>query len=326
MLKNLLNPDFYHGWNKKNNFFEGWYFKIVDTVRQQSFAFIPGIHFGKTNKDSHCFIQILQGKEVKYKYLRFSPDDFVTSKNKFHVLIKDNYFSLERITLNISDSDINIKGTVIFKNILKWPDTLFNPGSMGFYNFIPSLQCYSQVCVMDMDLEGNLNINGNNVDFNHGKGYIEKNWGKAFPYSWIWIQSNNFSTEKSSLSCSLAHIPFSFFSFRGFLIGLYAHGTFHSFTTVNRSQIQIHQKGSDIDIQVENKHYFLNIQTRTLSENFVLLNAPRDSRMVPLVQENLQGEVHVSLREKKHQKIIFHDTGFCTGIEYGGSQMLVLDR
>ena len=88
MLKNFTNPDLYHGWNKKYDFFEGWYFKFVDKNVQQAFAFIPGIHLCKTNKDSHCFIQILLGKEVKYRYLRFSPGEFVTSKNNFYVSIK----------------------------------------------------------------------------------------------------------------------------------------------------------------------------------------------------------------------------------------------
>jgi hypothetical protein len=30
--------------------------------------------------------------------------------------------------------------------------------------------------------------------------------------------------------------------------------------------------------------------------------------------------------EKKHKKTIFQDEGFCTGIEFGGEQMLVLDK
>ena len=179
---------------------------------------------------------------------------------------------------------------------------------------------------MDMDLEGYLNIDGKEIDFNQGKGYIEKNWGKAFPYSWIWIQSNSFSQDKTSLSCSLAHIPFSFFSFRGFLIGLYVDGTFYPFTTINRSQIQIQQSGSDVTIQTENRRYSLKMKTRTLSENFMLLNGPRDGKMIPLVQENLQGEVDVVLIDKKHNMTIFEDKGFCTGIEYGGKQMMVLDE
>ena len=326
MIRKLINPDIYHGWNKKSNFFEGWYFKLVDASSQHVFVFIPGIHLGNSKEFSHSFIQILKGKEVNYNYLRFSPDDFVATSNHLRISIKNNYFSLEQVSVDINNPEINIKGTVTFKNVLKWPDTFLNPGSMGFYNYIPHMQCYSQVCVMDMDLEGHLNIDGKEIDFCKGKGYIEKNWGKAFPYSWIWIQSNSFSRDKTSLSCSLAHIPFSFFSFRGFLIGLYIDGTFYSFTTINRSQIQVQQKGTDIAIKVENKNHILRIQTHTLFKHFILLNGPRDGKMIPLVRENLQGEVQISLIDKKNCKTVFQDKGFCTGIEYGGKQMLVLDE
>lgn len=181
MVSNFVNPDLYHGWHKRSNFFEGWYFKLVDASAQQVFVFIPGIHLTKNQKDTHSFIQVLKGKEVNYRYLRFSSDEFITSRGNFHVSISDNYFSLEQIYLNIADANLNIKGKVNLKNILKWPDTLWNPGSMVFYNFIPNMQCYSQVCVMDMDLEGHLSIDGKEIDFTHGKGYKEKNWGKAFP-------------------------------------------------------------------------------------------------------------------------------------------------
>ncbi|MCJ7657152.1 MAG: hypothetical protein MUO55_05175, partial [Candidatus Atribacteria bacterium] len=60
--------------------------------------------------------------------------------------------------------------------------------------------------------------------------------------------------------------------------------------------------------------------------DFVLLNGPRNGKMIPLVQENLQGKVEVTLLEKKHKKTIFQDEGFCAGIEFGGEQMLVLDK
>jgi hypothetical protein len=87
---------------------------------------------------------------------------------------------------------------------------------MGFYNYIPNIQCYSQFCALDFDLEGTLTLKGKEINLAGGKGYIEKNWGKAFPYSWIWVQANNFPDITASLSCSLGHIPFGFTSFRAF--------------------------------------------------------------------------------------------------------------
>ncbi|MFU8795609.1 MAG: hypothetical protein ACNA7Z_09570 [Dethiobacteria bacterium] len=48
--------------------------------------------------------------------------------------------------------------------------------------------------------------------------------------------------------------------------------------------------------------------------------------MIPLVQENLQGDVYVELKEKSSGKTLFADSGKCAGVEYGGEQMLVLNK
>lgn len=53
MVSQFVNPDMYHGWHKKSNFFEGWYFKLVDASTQQVFVFIPGMHLGKIKNHSH---------------------------------------------------------------------------------------------------------------------------------------------------------------------------------------------------------------------------------------------------------------------------------
>jgi len=325
IFNSQLNPDLYHGWNKRKNFFEGWYFKIVEPETQQVFAFIPGIFMGKEEPQSHSFIQLVNGQTHDYRYKKFSTQDFNALRNKFEVKIADNLFSLEQLKLNIKDSAFSVKGQLYFKNILKWPDSKLNPGSMGFYNYIPRMQCYSQVCSMDMDVDGYLEVNNQQIEFKKGKGYVEKNWGKSFPYSWIWIQSNSFSSTGTSLSCSLAHIPLSFYHFRGFLIGLYVKGVFYSFTSINHSQINISKKQTDIDIRAENKKYLLNLKTKTERKHFILLNGPRGWEMIPLVQENLLGKVKVTLLQKKDNTILFDDEGYYTGIEYGGKQMLVLD-
>lgn len=197
---------------------------------------------------------------------------------------------------------------------------------MGFYNYFNFMQCYSQVCAVDMDLNGSLCINGKTINFSGGKGYIEKNWGKAFPYSWIWIQSNCFSTKSAALTCSIGHVPFFTGSFKGFLIGLYIDSNFYTFSTINRSKLHIEIKSSDVIITVVNSKYKLTLTTRHDKTKFMLLYGPRDGKMIPLVNENLLGEVDLVLKDRINNNIIFSDTGVCTGIEYGGEQKYIIDE
>ncbi len=323
-LKSLRNPDLYHGRLGKS-YFEGWYFKLVDRDMKHAYAFIPGIFFSSVPDHDHAFIQVVDGTGKNYSYERFSIEDFSAAKNVFFLEIAGNNFGRDGIVFDLNGNDAIVQGKIKFDNHLYWPDNLFNPGSMGFYNYIMKMQCYSQVCAMDFDLTGSLNINGQHVDFSGGKGYIEKNWGASFPYSWIWIQCNHFEKQRASLSCSLGHIPFPISSFRGFLTGLYVDGSFYKFATMNRSKVEVIQKGTDIIMYLQNRSHNLTIDCETNSEDFVLLNGPRGDQMVPLVQENLQGLVHITLKENAGGRIIFQDSGSCAGVEYGGEQMMVLD-
>lgn len=323
-IRSMRNPDLYHGRTGKT-YFEGWYFKLVDASRKHTFAFIPGIFFNIDPENSHAFIQIVDGIKRTYRYERFSANHFSAEKNYFSIAIEGSRFGREGISFNLEKENANLKGEVLFKNHFDWPDNIINPGSMGFYNYILKMQCYSQVCSMDFDLDGDLEIDGHRVDFAGGKGYMEKNWGSAFPYSWVWVQCNHFTGGRASLSCSLAHIPFLFTSFRGFLAGMLVDDQFYKFTTMNHSRSNVVQNGTDINLEFQNGNHILSIECKTKSEDFILLKGPRGDQMIPLVQENLQGTVQVELKETGSGKVIFSDTGRCAGVEYGGEQMMILD-
>ncbi|MDW7739106.1 MAG: tocopherol cyclase family protein [Bacillota bacterium] len=323
-LKSLRNPDLYHDRTEKT-FFEGWYFKLVDAGMENAFAFIPGIYYSPNRDYSHSFIQIVDGMKKTYDYLRFPVESFGTDKRIFSLNIDKNKFGIEGLNFKLDRPEVSLIGKIKFSNHNKWPDNFLNPGSMGFYNYIPKMQCYSQVCSMDFDLSGSLDFKGQNIDFGGGKGYIEKNWGSAFPYSWIWIQCNHFQTARASFSCSIGHIPFLFSNFRGFLAGLYVNNDFYEFTSINHSKIEVVSKGSDVIMNFNNSRHRLHVKCKTEYDNFILLNGPRGDKMIPLVQENLQGNLHLELIDLQTGQTIINDSGRCAGVEYGGKQMMVLD-
>lgn len=324
-MKTILNPDLYHGKNKNKNFFEGWYFKIVDKNNLYKFAFIPGIAYGESKSQHHSFIQIVNCHNISYEYLKFKENEFTYNNHNFHIAINKNLFSLNGINLNLNYKKNLIKGNLKFKNISKWPSTFINPGSMGIYNYLLFMECYSQVCILNGDIEGSLSINGTEVDFTGGKVYVEKNWGSSFPKSWVWIQSNNFKNPSVSVTCSLATIPFPIKDFRGFLIGLTINNKFYSFTTINRSKLNLKNMGEDIELVTYNKNYKLTLKTTTNKDDFVLCMGPKNGAMVPLVRETLCGNVELTLIDNRSNKIIFKGVGQSTGIEYGGKMLHILD-
>jgi tocopherol cyclase len=318
MLKSARNPDLYHGTNKKANFFEGWYFKIVHPYKNYTYCFIPGIFISSKEEHSHSFIQIVDGYGPDFKYLRFRKDEFEASSEEFDINICGSSFSLDGINLNIGNQGEKIFGKLSFRNIAKWPDSIINPGSMGFYNYLNFMECYSQVCAIDGDIEGSLLINNEKIDFTGGKVYIEKNWGKAFPYSYIWVQGNSFEKEKAALTCSIAHIPFPIKSFTGFLIGIYVKEKVYKFTTINKSELSIIYEKERIILEVHNKDYFLRIEAEYNEETFIDLLAPREDNMVPIARETLQGKLTATLYDKKTQCNLLSDNCTSAGVEFSG--------
>lgn len=318
MFRQMINPDLYHGrlpWNK----FEGWYFKVCS--EDAALAFIPGIFHGDSKMKPHSFLQILDGTSVAYDYIIFPENNFRASAESLELFVGENSFSFSEIRLNTGSRLGSLEARLRLDGVRKWNCSGKSQRSMGFYNFLPFMECYSQVCAMDMSVSGYVSTGGGTYEFKNDRGYIEKNWGNQFPVSWLWVQCNCFKHTKASLSASAGHIPFILGSFRGFLIGLQTENGFFSFTSMNGSKLKVRQVGRDRVITVQNTDYSLEIATKSSVDAFVLCNAPKGGQMIPLVRETLTAAIDVKLTDLRTGRILYEDNGFKAGIEYGGEQV-----
>lgn len=100
---------------------------------------------------------------------------------------------------------------------------------MGPFVFFP-MECRHGIVSMHHRLEGKVVLNGETLDFNGGKGYIEMDSGKAFPSSYIWIQANDFKAP-CSIMASVASISFGRFSFQGCICVIWYRGQEYRFAT-----------------------------------------------------------------------------------------------
>ena len=124
---------------------------------------------------------------------------------------------------------------------------------MGWYSFVPFMECKHGIVSVNHDLKGSVIVNGNEIDFNNGKGYIEKDWGTSFPEAWLWMQANNFENRNSSFSFSVAKIPWLGKFFIGFIAFLYYYNRFLLFSTYNNSEItEINHTSGTIDLILKN--------------------------------------------------------------------------
>ncbi|MGM9973110.1 MAG: tocopherol cyclase family protein [Clostridiaceae bacterium] len=249
----------------------------------------------------------------------------MSSDSAFNINISGNLFSLEGINLKLQVDGLSIALEIHFKNIQRWPDTLINPGSMGFYNYLTFMECYSQVCAIDGNASGVLTINEKKYELTNSKVYIEKNWGKKFPYSWFWFQCNTFTEQELALTCSIAHIPFPIYSFRGFLAALRYGNEVITFTTMKRSKLKVIKEKDSLSFLLSNKDYDLIIVPESKEEDFLLLHSPDGEVMKPDVLESVVSKIKITLKEKNTGKVIAEDIGINAGIEYGGNYKELFD-
>lgn len=318
-IKNIWRPDVYQGYTRKRNYFEGWYFKLVDRRHSQVIAVIPGIFRGDNPQKSHAFIQIFNGRHHQNYYFRFPVEQFDAARNTFAVSIADNHFSTDHLILKLEDQGVTIRADLTFDELQTWPVRWLSPGAMGPYAFAPFMQCNHAVVSMDHRIQGQLVIEGECIDFKSGRGYMEKDWGSSFPEAYVWLQCNHFEQQSCSVFVSVAKVPWVSGAFRGFIIGLLFDGQLYRFATYTGAQIdylRIHE--GFIELQVCDKRHRLWVRADRQQEG--LLHAPYDNDFIPRVAESLSSTVAVEFYTKDgaEEKLLWKGAGHPAALDVNG--------
>lgn len=312
-IQSLFNPERYHGWGKTKEYFEGWYYKVVSSDEKYAFAFIPGIAMDKSG-NQQAFIQVLDGKNLTSDYHKFPVNEFSSNSNVFATKIQNNNFEIDLLELNL----VNVKGKLRFHSQVPWPNQWYSPGIMGPFAFVPLMECYHGILSMDHSISGVLQVNGKEIDFNGGRGYMEKDWGHSFPSAYIWMQTNHFSTPGVSLKASVAKIPWMRSSFVGFIAGLYFENRLIQFTTYNRSVLlKSYADNKKVEIILQNQKYRLeiNVQRSDTTE----LASPIMGFMDGRISESMTSIINTRLINRSNNKVAFEDTGRSAGLEVAGN-------
>lgn len=274
---------------KKKEYFEGWYYKLLNAKEDVVFSIIFGI--SKSIEDPHAFIQVINNYNNKTYYFKYSLTTFTVQNAPFMITIEKNMFTEEKIVLDIEDV-VNIKGIVKLGEWTEIDQSVYTPNIMGPFAYIPWMECNHAVISLRHKVNGNITIDGNFLNFDDGVGYIEKDYGTSFPSRYIWIQSNSVKT-KNSLFFSYANVPFKLFRFNGLICILEINGEQHRFATYNGSKIRLLELNEEISIEIQKGSKILKINlSNHLSHPLV---APIKGNMNQVIMESLDGIVEVSL-------------------------------
>ncbi len=315
-LLKIWHPERYQGRRNPSAYFEGWYFKLVDASGQHIMAVIPGVSFCQESGDSHAFIQIIDAMACTTHYFRYDIRSFSSLRNSFEIHIDDNIFSSSSIHLEVDQDRALLKGTVFFEEITAWPVTLLSPGIMGWFAYMPFMECYHGIVSLKHGLKGCVDFNGSHISFDGGIGYTEKDWGKSFPSAWIWIQSNHFEDAGVCLTTSVAKIPWLGKSFTGFIAGVQVGEKLYRFATYTGAVLEAVQVDENtVQIRISNTRNRLSIHG--IRSKTGMLLSPKMGVMAKQIEESASAVVHICLSDKDN-RIIFEGSGRNSGLEIMG--------
>ena len=300
--------------SKAKSYFEGWYFKHVSEDTNKTISFIPGVSMNK--KDPHCFVQcIYKGEdgELSTYYYRYALYEFEFSPEPFEIRVGDCIFTKNDSSISLDDGQIKIEGCFTYGEMTDIVRTPLMPNIMGFFSYIPHMECNHEVISMDHPIEGAVTINNKVIDWGNGKGYIEKDWGRSFPRNYLWVQSNNFDEDSMSFILSVARIPFMGLAFEGYFCNLVVDGVEYRFATYNGSRLKVIKKtANEFDIMLVNRQ--VKIRVKGKIEQSGELKSPVNGGMFSTIKEGLSGKVRIMMKDRNGQLLVNAKSQTC-GIE-----------
>lgn len=311
MLQRVLGtmrPNAYHGGLFKPPYFEGWYVKLVDRAAEERLALILGISRSSRGDDDHAFIQVFDGLRGQAGHLRFGVEEFSASASRMDVSLGRCHLTDRTYSLDVDGEDGRLEGRIVFDRFWRWPVTPWAPGAMGWYAWMPFMECYHGVVSMDHGVAGQLRWNDRDYDFDGGRGYLEKDWGKAFPSSWIWMQTNHFGQSGVSLMGSIARIPWIGRDFPGFLAAFLHDDRLYRFAVYTGAKTEL-LRANDEQVHWVLRDRRHQLEIRAHRGESTALKGPSFEGMQRTVNESLKARIEVQLSRR----------GWRGGLRYEGS-------
>lgn len=298
---------FFQGENKTHPFFEGWYFK--HQIGNNVYAFIPGYSIAE-NGEKSPFIQVISHEHSEIFY--FDSAQLFIEKEHLFIKIGENIFSEKGIALSLTNDNLSIHGTIDYGDFTPIHRSYYAPSIMGPFSYFAFMECYHGILSMKHSLQGELVWNDQPIDFDHGIGYVEKDWGSSFPATYVWAQCNQFETSDARFFFSAAEIPFLGGRFLGIIAVLQIQSEEYRFATYYGAKIlSIVQEKDDLVITIKQQQ--LKLTLAVLQKDGHPLMAPHKGLMNRVIREKASTEIYVTLQ--KNNETLLEQKGITAGFE-----------
>ena len=244
----------------------------------QALALIPAYHIDSAGQRT-ASLQVISNSGAWW--LEYPGAQFRFSRQPLQVQIGQSSFSNQGIDLHVEQAGFSLHGTLHYG-----PLTVLRSDIMGPFRFFAGMQCSHGVISMGHSLQGTLNLNGDQLDFSNGIGYIETDRGHSFPHSYLWTQCVWDEPERGSLMFAAATIPFPLGGFTGCICSVFYRRREYLLATYRGAKIEEWSPSGAIIRQGKYR-----LEAELLKERKHALHAPVDGRMERTIHESLCAEV-----------------------------------
>jgi tocopherol cyclase len=338
----------YHWEGSSDRFFEGWYYRVTLPDSGQTFAFMYSIDDPIGGKPHSGGAAQVLGADDGYVWRTF-PDasKFWASQGvlalghwgKTDLAVKPTYLNpveFERhvqegyqATATLNQGFIQNPGDGSYcrwqyeiKPIYGWGDA--GKPQQSTAGWLSSLQIFEpgwQILMAHGLATGWIDWNGKRYEFTDAPAYAEKNWGRAFPKKWFWLNCNSFTDATDlALTAGGGSREVLWWQEAAALVAIHYQGEFYEFVPWN-SQVywQIEPWGS-WQMQARNEQYDVTLTGKT-DKPGTLLRAPTEDGLRFFCRDTMHGQLTLELRDRRRRQprtILKANSSVC-GLETGGS-------
>jgi hypothetical protein len=297
--------------------FEGWYTRIYDPLTKNSFAIIVASQklkneFILADAPQSGYIAVLYSTAAgKTQSIELFPSDtmmyshggLVTQQSNFGadtdfmwVSEKYGYVSQDEIKLNLGEIKIDVN----MSDRKAWsPAINGNWGPEGFGNFIPGFPLHWFVYSLGSQTSYNIKI-ANDTFKGTGYSHQEKNWGKVFPKSWIWLQGVS-DDNSSAIAIAGGIVDLKISQVTAWLAGYRSRNFNTSFHPGQIDVYYIYRTDSCrgiFEIEIKNGDYELRVKAKADPASFAPVSIPTETSYKSNAgKESFRAEIEVSLYE-----------------------------
>jgi len=284
----------------RRDWFEWWYYKIVDPDTHDAFLFTYGVtdpwDSGATLPGTAAVVEAGDIKSHALALQKFPVGQFQAAYNRTAVNIAGNTATDKQIQGHVVANGHDISWNISFSRKWRFP-------AMGWAMYVPNISgIYWYPAQASAEADGWVQVDGTVHTLNQAPAYQDRNWGQSFPEWWTWLVSNHFENSPETTLAAGGGEPKilnSVYLLSGLCIGLKYAGKKYIFRTTDMDYVNFIINWGTWSVVAENGHgQRIEISAYAPPDQFLLLPFISPRAQTFYDYEALLGKMTVKLYER----------------------------